>query len=281
MSATIKIVFAMVIWGSIGIFVRYIDFPAVEIVFFRALISGVLLLITRMILMKKKFTYPLKSIKFLIISGMLLSLNWLFLFQAYNYTTILNATLSYYMAPVFAVIFGVVLFKDKVTYKKVITVVIAVVGLILILSQRSTAAIDIESNIIGIGYGLVAAVMYAGIIIMNKMINDVDGLDKTLIQILTSLIVLIPIVAIRGALYMPSVNSIILILIIGVVHTYIPYILYFPSIHKVSIQKVAILSYIDPVSAVLFSYLFLSEPLGVYRIIGSFLILISTAFSDE
>jgi RarD protein len=283
-----KIVLAMLIWGSIGVFVKNINLPSIEIVFLRAAVACVFLLFGRIILLgkpkikniKKGFT---KEALLLIITGIILALNWLLLFQAYKYTTLTNATLSYYLAPVFVILLSPIFLKEKITLKNLLAVIVAMIGLGLIVShQAQSSNLGIHYNHIkGILFGTSAAVLYACIVLVNKSVKEFSGLDKALIQISVSAIILLPVVLYRNILHISDSKTLIIILILGIVHTAISYVLYFSSIEHVSAQRVSLLSYIDPLSAVVFGTLLLSEPIGIYHIIGGALILISTFVSNK
>jgi RarD protein len=288
MKHTLKIVLAMLIWGSIGVFVKNINLPSIEIVFLRAAVAFVFLLIGRIILIGKPKIKdikksPSKEAYLLIISGGVLALNWLLLFQAYKYTTLTNATLSYYLAPVFVVLFSPIFFKEKITIKNLLAVIFAMVGLALIVSHQASSGTltNNYNHVKGILFGTSAAVLYASIVLVNKSVIKFSGFDKALIQISISAIILLPIVLYRNNLHISDIKTLIILLIIGIVHTAIAYVLYFSSIEHVAAQRVSLLSYIDPLSAVVFGTLLLSEPIGIYHILGGALILISTFVSNK
>lgn len=138
------------------------------------------------------------------------------------------------------------------------------------------------SDLIGIAYGLLAAGFYASVILMNKFLKGIDSLEITIIQLLSATITLLPYV-----LYMDSgkslnisLNSIPYILILGIVHTGIAYLLYFSSLQELKGQTIAVLSYIDPVFAIIISAIILKEHLGILQIIGGVLILGSSFLSE-
>ena len=286
MKHILKIVLAMLIWGSIGVFVKNINLPSIEIVFLRAAIACVFLIFGRLILIGKTKIKDLKKgfmkeALILIITGIALALNWLLLFQAYKYTTLTNATLSYYLAPVFVILLSPLFFKEKITLKNLLSIIMAMLGLALIVSHQVQAASTNYNHVKGIMFGTSAAVLYACIVLVNKSVKKFSGFDKALIQISVSAIILLPIVLYRNNLHISSTKTLIIVLILGVVHTAISYVLYFSSIEHVSAQRVSLLSYIDPLSAVIFGTLLLSEPIGIYHILGGALILISTFVSNK
>ncbi|MGN9166216.1 DMT family transporter [Tissierellaceae bacterium HCP3S3_D8] len=279
----IKIIIAMLIWGTIGLFVRGIELGSIEIAFFRAVIgSGFLLIIS--LLKKDKVDKDLLKANILIlsISGLLLGLNWITLFQAMKYTTISNAVLSYYFAPVFIVLLSSIVLKEKMNLKSIICLLGAVAGLFLILKSGNEESIQAYDHIKGVSYGLAGAVVYAIIVLFNKYIKGLSGFQATMIQLSIATLVLIPMVLSQGTINFGAINikTWILILVLGVVHTGIAYLLYFTSIKDVKSQTIAILSYLDPIFAIFISFLFLGESMGISQILGGILIL-STAYISE
>ena len=134
----------------------------------------------------------------------------------------------------------------------------------------------------GILFGLSAAVFYASVVLMNKFVKDVDGLHRTFLQFVGAIIVLVPYVALTGGVTLGSLNvsGWVNLLIVGLVHTGLCYCLYFSALKDVSGQKAAILSYIDPLVAVLISVLFLREPMGPIQWVGGALILGATLLNE-
>jgi drug/metabolite transporter (DMT)-like permease len=219
----------------------------------------------------------------LLISGAAIGFNWIFLFQAYKYTTVSNATLSYYFAPIFVMILAPFVLKEKLTAGKVSCIIMAMVGLFLVVNIGGGDDGGSYNHPLGILYGLLAAAFYASIIFMNKFIKNLSGFETTLIQLITAAIVLFPYVLMKGDLSFSGIKSstIVLILIVGIVHTGIAYFLYFTSFKELKGQTIAVLSYIDPISAVVFAAIFLRESMSPIQIIGGILILGSTFISER
>ncbi|MGH4052604.1 MAG: DMT family transporter [Clostridium sp.] len=283
MKDKIKIISSMFIFGSIGIFVRNINLPSIEIAFLRAIIGSSFLLFAGFI-MKQKMSIKLVKANILILtlSGVAIGFNWILLFQAYKYTTISNSTLSYYFAPIFVLMLAPIILKERLTMIKIICVIVAMSGLFLIVSTGSTNITVSYNHIIGIIYGLSAAVLYASIILMNKFIKNLSGFESTLIQLSIAAIVLLPLIIYRGNIHVSEISSTawIFILIVGILHTGIAYLMYFSSINQLKGQSIAILSYIDPISAVILASVFLGESITIMKVIGGLLILGSTFISE-
>jgi RarD protein len=279
-----KIVTAMLIFGSIGIFVKNINLSSSEIACLRGIIGSLFLLGASFFIRQKISLQALKeNMMLLLISGAAIGFNWIFLFQAYKYTTVSNATLSYYFAPIFVMILAPFVLKEKLTAGKVSCIIMAMVGLFLVVNIGGGDDGGTYNHPLGILYGLLAAAFYASIIFMNKFIKNLSGFETTLIQLITAAIVLFPYVLMKGDLSFSGIKSstIVLILIVGIVHTGIAYFLYFTSFKELKGQTIAVLSYIDPISAVVFAAIFLRESMSPIQIIGGILILGSTFISER
>ena len=273
------LVASMVIFGTLAPFVRNIGVSSGELALYRAIMAAVLvglfLLITRQKL-------PLRAIKkellLLLISGMAMGFNWILLFEAYKYTTVSVATLSYYFAPVIVTVVCPLLFKEKMTPKQILCFVMSTAGLVLITGIGGRGGSDLK----GILFGLGAAVLYASVILLNKFIKGVAGLHRTFLQFLAAIVVLIPYVAGTGGVTLGVLDTTgwVCLLIVGIVHTGVTYCLYFSSLKELPGQKAAILSYIDPLVAVLVSVTVLREVLTIPQLIGGLLILGFTLWNE-
>lgn len=283
MKSKFSFLLSMIIFGTIGIFVRYIDLSSSEIALLRGLI-GSLFLITVMFIMKKKISwaYVKGNALILLLSSIALGGNWIFFFQAYKHTTISNAVLSYYFAPVFVLILSPLVLKEKLSAKKIICIGVAMLGMLFIVGSSgvSTSGLD---HLIGIGYGLLAAAFYATLMLLNKFIKNMDGLEITLIQLGTATMLLIPYVFLTegfGILEVSS-SSIPFIFILGIVHTGIGFLLFFSGMQKLKGQSIAALSYADPITSLVISAVILQEQTTFVQMLGGALLLSSTFVSEN
>lgn len=278
-TAKILMTVAMFIFGTLAPFVRNINVSSGELALYRAILAAVLvggfLLITRQ-------SFSIASIKkeflFLLLSGAAMGINWILLFEAYKYTTVSVATLSYYFAPVIVMVVCPLLFREKLTAKQIICFIMATLGLVLITGTAGGGSQDL----LGIAFGLGAAMFYSVVMLLNKFIKGVIGLHRTFIQFVAAIIVLIPYVAVTGGFTLGNLNGIGIgaLLIVGIIHTGITYCMYFSALKELPGQKVAILSYIDPLVAVLVSVIWLNETMTLPQIIGGLLILGFTLWSE-
>lgn len=275
----LMIAISMLIFGTVGAFKRFIPVSAGELALYRAVLATVVIGLV-LLLFKKPIPFGRikKQLPLLFVSGAAMGINWILLFKAYEYTTVSAATLSYYFAPVIVTLLCPVLFKEKMTAKQIICFVVSTLGLVLITGLKGGAG----DHLTGILFGLSAAVFYASVVLLNKFIKGVDGLHRTLLQFVAAIIVLAPYVALSGGTHlvgMPT-SGWVNLLIVGVVHTGLCYCLYFSALKTVPGQKAAILSYIDPLVAVLVSVTFLHEPMGLAQWIGGAMILGATLYNE-
>lgn len=282
-NARIYLVLSMVIFGTIGIFRRHIPLPSGSLTCVRGLIGATALLIIMFIIKKPPKIKNIKSnLVLLIISGALIGFNWIFLFEAYNYTTVATATLCYYMAPVFVLIASPIFLKEKLSLKQIICSVAAILGVILVSGVFNQKASGYNNQLIGIIFGLLAALLYATVIILNKKISNINALDKTVFQLGSAGVVILPYSLLfeNVTCVKLSINIILLITVVCLVHTTLAYLMYFSAIKSIKATTAAIFSYIDPVVAILLSAIILNENLNFYTILGSVLILGSTLINE-
>lgn len=282
--AALKLGAAMIIFGTISIFVKNIELPSAELALGRAVLAAMMLgayLLAGQLAegRKKKSVHSGESIcggngeaKWLFLSGAAMGVNWILLFEAYKYTTVSNATLSYYFAPILVTVICPFLFHEKMTLKQGICFAMATIGMFLIIGSSGLKG---TGDIHGILLGLGAACFYATVILLNKFIRNVSGLNRTFFQFLAAIVVLLPYVLLRGGLHFGTLSPAGWknLLIVGLFHTGFTYCLYFTALKDLPGQKAAILSYIDPLVAVVVSVLILGESITPIQILGGALIL--------
>jgi len=282
-SAIIKLSLSMLIFGSIGVFRRYIPLSSAWMACVRGVIGTVFLFCVVAVSKKHVDKKAIKkNLLLLLISGAAIGVNWILLFESYRYTTVAVATLCYYMAPVIVILLAPFLLKEKMTVKKSVCAAVAIIGMLLVSGIFDGGAANIGSGK-GILFGLGAAMFYASVVLMNQFIKDISAYDKTIMQLGGATLVVLPYSLLTSGVQefaTLTVPQILLLLAVGIVHTGIAYWLYFGSMDKLSGQTVAVYSYIDPAFAVVLSVVVLREETGVPGIIGAVLILGATLFSE-
>lgn len=295
----IMIITSMAVFGTIGIFRKMIPLSSAWVAFFRGGIGSIFLLlflcaksrIGGKVLSQESSAESLKpaqrsssleaclgmgrkTLILLVISGAIIGLNWQMLFEAYNYTSVSVATLCYYMEPTIVIILSCVIFREKMTLAKAVCAASALFGMVLVSGVIESGGIS-ASDGTGMIYGLISAAMYSTVVMMNKSIKACDPYVKTLIQLIAATLVLVPYLALHDGAPtgLDDQKVIVLLLIVGIIHTGISYVMYFGSMDGLHTQTVALMSYIDPVTALILSALLLGERLTVFGIIGAVLII--------
>lgn len=272
---------SMTIFGTIALFVRNIPLASGEVALYRAVLA-VMLIAVYLLVTKQRIPFEKikKEIPYLLFSGIAMGINWILLFEAYKYTTVSLATLSYYFAPVIVTVVCPILFREKMTVKQILCFVMSTVGLVLITGIGDMSGGS--NHLVGILFGLGAAVFYAAVVLLNKFIKNVDGIHRTFLQFLAAIVILVPYVLATSGINLNVLdgNGWGCLLIVGLVHTGITYCLYFSSLKELPGQKAAILSYIDPLVAVLVSVVLLGEQMTLMQVLGGMLILGFTLWNE-
>lgn len=277
----LKVIISMAIFGTIALFVKNIPLSTGEISLFRAIIGAIAIGSYKLLSGKKIVFSEIKNdLPLLFLSGAIMGFNWILLFQAYRYTTVSLATLSYYFAPVILIIMSGVFLKEKLKVKQIICFIMATLGLVLIIGSGGLETST--TTTIGILYGLGAAALYATVIFLNKLIKSVTGIDRTLIQFIAAIIVLTPYVVTTTGINILGISRLGLInlLILGVFHTGFTYCVFFSSVKDLKGQEAAILSYVDPLISIILSVAILGESMSALQVIGGLMILGFTLLNE-
>lgn len=271
----LKYILSLLIFGSLGVFVKNINLSSEQIVFFRTTIASLIFMLYFMFSSKKLDLKNIRSnIWYLILSGFCVGFDVACLFEAYNYTSVSIATLFYYVSPIFIILLSPIFLKEKITFIKIFTISISLLGMYFI----SKPDIQNFNANYGVFLSILGAFFCAFQVIFNKKLKDIDTMSSTFVQLLSASFVMFIYTFIinKKSFIIPDKKSLILILILGVIHTAIAFHLYFNSIVKLPTTSVVVLSYVDPISSIIFASIFLNEKLVFIQIIGALLILSST-----
>ena len=275
------LVASMVIFGTIGIFRRHIGMPSSVIAMMRGVIGTVFLLVFLRLRGQRLNREAIRrnAVK-LIISGVVMGFNWILLFEAYRYTSVATATLCYYMAPMIMMLLAPVLLGEQLTRKKMLCMLLAFVGMIPVsgVLEAGFGAGELRGVLLGLG----AAALYACVVLINKTIEGAGAYDRTIVQLFAAAAALLPYVLVTEDVSAMTVTGVSLgmLLVVGVVHTGFAYALYFGSAGILSAQTLAIVSYVDPVVAILLSALLLGESLTPLGAAGAVLVLGAALWSE-
>ena len=272
--ARLAMIVSASVFGTLGLFVRRIEVTSAELALYRAVLAAVFILLFFLIRRERPRLREIRgALWLLLLSGAAMGFDWMLLFEAYKYTTISLATLSYYVAPVIVTALCPLLFHERMTRAQVICFLMSTLGVALIIGSGGVQGGG--SDLRGIVCAVGAAVFYAAVILLNKYIRGVTGLERTFVQLLAAVVVLAPYVGLTSGFH-PEVLSAtgwVNLLIVGFVHTGLTYCLYFAAIRTLPGQESSLLSYLDPIVSVLISVLLLGEPLAPIQIAGMVLFL--------
>ena len=278
-----QLILAMCIFGTIGIVRRFIPLSSSLVALVRGVVGAAFLLIVMLVSRKPMDKRAVKqNLMLLILSGAAIGFNWILLFEAYRFTTVATATLCYYLAPILVVAFAPLVLKESMTLRKAICTAVALIGMVLV-SGILESGFKGLSEMKGILCGIGAAVLYASVILMNKRMSPIGAYDKTSIQLIVASVALLPYVLLTEDLTAVALTPLAgaLLLVAGVIHTGWAYQLYFGSMDGLQAHTVALLSYIDPILAIILSMVVLHEPMSLLSAIGAVMILGATYISER
>ncbi|MBO4361029.1 MAG: EamA family transporter [Eubacteriaceae bacterium] len=277
-----SMILSMVIFGSIGVFVRLIPMSSAAVACFRGICGALFILVYMKIKGSGLRSAPLAgNMKLLVISGAAIGFNWILLFEAYRYTSVAVATLCYYMQPVFVILLSPLVTGERLTVPRMVCVACSLAGMALI-TGIGPGSLPGAGETRGIVFGLMAAMLYASVIFLNKFLRDISELQMTFFQLLYAGLAVMPYALLRGSVFTSEMSAVswTMLAALGIIHTGIAYTLYFGSMKTLDAQTTALFSYIDPVCAIFFSYFLLGEPIGGRSLIGAVLILFPTMIAE-
>lgn len=277
----VALIGSMLIFGTLGVVRRYVPLSSAMLALCRGALGSVFLLIFVLVRGGKLKLPERKATLWLILTGAIMGLNWMLLFEAYNYTTVAAATMCYYMQPTIVILLSPLVFRERLSGRKLACAAAAIVGMLFVSGVLSGGTGQVQ-DIRGIAFGLGAAALYAAVIILNKKVVVEDIYAKTVIQLAGAALVMIPYVLLTEGVPELTLTAadIGMVLLVGIVHTGITYALYFGSMQRLKAQTVAVMSYIDPVFALLLSAAVLHESLTPLGILGAVLIIGSAVISE-
>lgn len=277
----VALIGSMLIFGTLGVVRRYVPLSSAMLALCRGALGSVFLLLFVLVRGGKLKLPERKATLWLVLTGAVMGLNWMLLFEAYSYTTVAAATMCYYMQPTIVILLSPLVFRERLSGRKLACAAAAIVGMLFV-SGVLSGGIGQVRDIRGIAFGLGAAALYAAVIILNKKVVVEDIYAKTVIQLAGAALVMIPYVLLTEGVPELTLTAadIGMVLLVGIVHTGITYALYFGSMQRLKAQTVAVMSYIDPVFALLLSAAVLHESLTLLGIVGAVLIIGSAIISE-
>lgn len=273
-----KYICALILFGSNGLVSHGIGLPTHMIVLVRTLI-GSLLLWAILFLQKNKLNFIRyrRDCFFLALSGVAMGVSWLFLYRAYSLIGVSVASLCYYCGPVFVMALSPWILKEKSSGAKLVCFAVVLAGIVLV----NGSLFGTPANKTGVCFGLLAALSYSALVICNKKNEKIRGLESAAVQVFASFLTVFTVALTKqNCELFPAPSDWCSLIFLGVFNTGIACYLYFSSIDKLPVQTVSIFGYIEPLSAVLLSVLFLKEKMAPLQILGAVMIVGGAAASE-
>jgi len=267
---------AIFLWSSLGIVIRLSGVPVHLLILFSSVISS---FITGLILLKKAFRQEIprgRTFWYLFILGPISLANTFSFFYAYKNTSVANAVLTHYTAPVLVAFLSPVFLREKLTWRILLAVAAATLGLWIMLGISVSHFLDLiiagDRNTGGILAGLLSGLSYAVLIILFRIFaQGYHPVVMTFFQNLIVAFILLPFTEIPPN----PASAVWAFLVMGVVHSTIAPILYFKGLRYVTANRAAILGYLEPVCAIILGVIFLNEGININTMIGGLLIFVS------
>ncbi|HJJ29338.1 MAG TPA: DMT family transporter [Methanocorpusculum sp.] len=278
--AALLLTLSVLITGANGILANSTGETSAQIVFLRTLIAS-LFMLALFLVTRHKFTFYKNPRDFALIaaSGCSMGISWLFLYEAYLEIGVSLATLLYYIGPVIIMILAPVLFKEKHTPANLLGFGIVLAGVLLV------NGIAVKNGVVpfGILCGTLSAVFYACMMAFSKKITVMKGIENPMFQFIFSFLIVALYVSFTGGygfMLAISPHDWLMFAILGIVNTGIATTLYFVTVPRVKARSLAVISYFELLSAVIFSAIFLGEILTPLQIAGTACIVGGALFAE-
>ncbi len=266
------LIISVLIFSSMGLFVRMISVSGLVIYFFAALISTLIFGFLLFREGKLKIFFTKRSLLIPILIGLFAAINNSTYFYAFQLTTIANATFAHFLFPIFILIFSPLILGEATHKKMWFSFIIAMTGLLILININN---LDFSSLFaLGIFLAFISAIANAfGIIFLKKASRNYSNKETLFAHMLFSVIILLPFV-----IYLKPqiiVSDIFPLITLGVIHQGFNVLLFISALRNIKTQTVSIIAYLEPVGAVILALIFLSEIPTLYTLIGGALILVS------
>ncbi len=273
-----KLALVMLIWGSLGVFTRFIPLSALNLAYLRAFIA--LPVLFAAMKMKKAAKAEWRLLIPYVISGVLLGFGWLTLFYGFKHTSISSAVIIYNMSPVYVMILAPLVLKERISKIHIAVILFSILGLFLIVGHNVSEGY----GYMGMALSAVSGMLYATIVLINRKVKArVDNQTATFVQILAAMVVLLPFVLMDGSIFtivQMDTMAVICTILLGVLHTGVAYTLYFSVYTHMKSVEIVSYSFLEPLFGILFSVIFVGETLTFPQIVGGVLILGSTYIGE-
>ncbi len=270
----IYIILSFFIWSTYGIILNKFNINPIAFTLMTTSI-GFVLLSLYICKIKLNLSLDKKLLPVISLTTLLFLTNATTFFYAYQLTSISNAIFSHYLAPIFVFIFSIIILREKLEVITCISLLLAILGLIFIFFPNKNISIH-QRDIYGISLGLISAICYGlSVVIAKSVIIKINYLVFMFYQGLFTFILFLLFLFLKTNLFYFNINSIFILIIIGITHSFVAPIMYLKALEKIKAQFAGLLGYTEVVGSILLGIFFLKEIPSLSTLIGGILIVFS------
>ncbi len=279
------VIIAAALWGTIGIYGKYLSaagFSTLQIVSVRAFVSALSIFLFLLVRDRRLLRIEVKDFPYFIGTGIIsiVFFNWCY-FIAIEKTSLSVAAILLYTAPAFVMIFSAVLFKEKMTRRKVTALVLTFAGCVLVtmFTKGTSHGISVSGILAGLGSGLGYA-LYS--IFGRYALKKYDSYTVTLYTFVFASAFLLPTSNIKGTILLLHNQSVLVYaVLLGVLATVLPFVLYTKGLSQLETSKASIIATIEPVVAAIIGIAFFREPVSLSKVTGILLVIFAVSILVE
>lgn len=261
-----EVILAAAIWGSAGVFIKYLNLPPAIITFFRFAVPAVILLAVFVCLKRPVFRGGLRMI---FVGSLANVIKTFFYFWGFTLASVGNAIKVYFIWPVITAIMGALLLKEKISKRNIFLFIIAFAGICLIYSDKNFSFSD--RDFAGMAAMMVSALATAVFMVAFKKISaGYSKYEMIFHQNALGALVFLPFIFFDS--YVPSFGQLAIVSFYAVLVGIVGFVLLFSAMKKIKISTVSFLAYFEPVSAIIFAAVLLGERLSANTLAGGALV---------
>jgi len=262
----LSILFAIFLWSSLGIVVRRTDIDIHVLIFYSLVVAAV---VQGALLAQKKYRDEIpgfRRLRYPLILAVISFINTFSFYYAFKNTTIANSVLTHYTAPIIVAFLAPYFLGEKITKRIILVIILASAGLWIMLDGFSVQG----SHTSGIAAGVLSGFAYAMIVLFAR--RYARDFNPLVLSFFTNIFIALMLLPFIREIPLEAVWS---ILFVGIVHNTIAPVLYYRGLQTVTANRASVLGYLEPVCAIIFSMIFLSEIPGMHSLAGGVLIIFS------
>ena len=258
--AIILLICTAILWSKGGFLIKFINWHPVAIAGGRSIIAA---LIMWAYVKKPKFTWS----NIQIMGAVAYALTVIFFVIANKLTTAANSILLQYTGPIYVALFSYWFLKEKITAIDWITILTVILGMTLFFIEKLS-----PDGILGNFIAILAGIAFAGLALCLRKQKDGSPLESLILGNILTGIIGLPFIIDSG---IPSQQSIIALLVLGIFQLGLPYILYSKAIKHVSALDAVLIPVLEPILNPLWVFLLLGESIGMWPMIGGAIIIVA------